>query len=190
MATSRISTEPTEMPHGAVRLLALGQQRRQHRHADHLAQRRLGDPVDRLAVVRDGQRSFLGIVHVPEDDGVDVDRDRVPGQRLFRVEGRRLDAHVDDGDHVVDDGHDGEQAGTLDAVQFPQPQYDEFLPRVRHLQRERDQHGQDDERQSQPRLDPPGQDDADAEADRDQECGDRVHDVSDASVPSHGAWPA
>jgi len=41
--------------------LAVGQQGRQHRGTDHLAQRGLRDPVDRLAIVGDLQRRRLGV---------------------------------------------------------------------------------------------------------------------------------
>lgn len=34
----------------------------------------------------DGQRGSLRVVHMPENDGVDIDRNRVLGQRLLGIE--------------------------------------------------------------------------------------------------------
>jgi len=45
-------------------------------------------------------------VHVPEDDGIDIDRHRVTGERLLGVELRGLDTLVDDGGDGVDDRDD------------------------------------------------------------------------------------
>ena len=79
-------------------------------------------------------------MHVPEDDGIDVDRHGVAGERLLGIELRGLDALVDDGGDAVDDRDDEEQAGTLDARQLAGAQDDEALPVVGHLQRQSGQH--------------------------------------------------
>ena len=45
-------------------------------------------------------------MYMPEDDRVDVHRNRVPRQGLFGVEGGGLDALVDHRDHGVEDRND------------------------------------------------------------------------------------
>ena len=55
-----------------VALLSFGEQGRQRRGADHLAQGRLGDLGDGAPVVLDLEGRPLGVVHLPEDHGVDV----------------------------------------------------------------------------------------------------------------------
>ena len=152
MATSRISTELTDnTPRSGllsdfflqlhVGLFTIGQQRGQHRRADHLAKRRLGDSIDCLTIVGDGQRSLLGIVHVPEDDCVDVDRYRVLRQRRLGIESGGLDTLIDDRDHRVEDGDDRKQTRPSDALQLAEPQDNELLPNVGHFQRRGDQDG-------------------------------------------------
>ena len=115
------------------------------RGADHLAQRRLRHPVDGRTVVGDVERGGLRVVHVPEDDGIDIDRHRVAGERLLGVEPGGLDALVDDGGDGVDDRNDHEQPRPFHARQFAGAQDDEALPVVGHLEREQHEYGDDDE---------------------------------------------
>src|SRR5277367_6135346 len=56
---------------------------------------------------------------MPEYDRINIDGNRVPGQRLLRVERRGLNTLVDDGDDSVDDGNDPKETGTLDALEIP-----------------------------------------------------------------------
>ena len=113
MATSRISTALTEMPQSAVlraisvrstssAALRSDNSSDEVRGADHFAQGRLRHPVDGQAIVGDVERGALRVVHMPEDDGVDIDRHGVAGERLLGVELRGLDALVDDGGDGVD----------------------------------------------------------------------------------------
>jgi hypothetical protein len=79
----------------------------------------LRDTIDRFAVIRDFQGSRFRVMDVPEDNGVNVDRYGVLGKRLLRVEGRRLDAFIDDGDHLINDRDHQKHARSPDALQFP-----------------------------------------------------------------------
>ena len=96
---SRISTDWTVTPHGVDRcvdqplqlrfdLLAAAQQIGQRGAADDVAQRRLRGPAHRLRVVLHFERGLLGVVHHPEQHGVDVDRHGVGRQGLLGGEGR------------------------------------------------------------------------------------------------------
>ena len=93
------------------------------------------------AIVGDVERGALRVVHVPEHDGVDIDRHGVARERLLGVEAGGLDALVNNGGDGVDDRDDHEQAGPFDAGQFAGAQDDETLPVVGHLEREGDEDG-------------------------------------------------
>lgn len=126
MATSLISTEVTLTPHSAVLRvmvvwscsssdLSIGHQLGEDASADHLAQRRLCDLGDGMPIVRDLQRSLLGILHHPEHYRVHVDRHGVLRQHALGLEFRGLDASIDVVGHAVDEGDEAEQTG------FPHP---------------------------------------------------------------------
>lgn len=68
----------------------------------------LRNAVNRLMVIGDDQRGPLRVAQTPEDDGVDIDRNRVDGQRLLGIESCGLKAHVNHRRHAVKDGADGE----------------------------------------------------------------------------------
>ncbi len=151
-----------------IRRLPIRKQHRERRGADHLAQRGLGDPVDGFAVVGDGEGRGLGVVHFPEDDRIDIDRDGVLGQGLLGHDRGGLDPLVDDRHHVVDDREDDEQSGPLDPMEVAGPQDHEALPGVGHLQREGDDHGQQEEDAGEDRADPDRRS-AQGQADDDEE---------------------
>ena len=114
-----------------VALLAIGQQRRQQRGADHLAKRGLRHLGDGLAVVGNLERGALGIVDLPEHHGVDIHRHRVLAQRGFGVDFGGLDALVEPGSHGVDERHDGEQARAANGGELAEPEHDGALPLIR-----------------------------------------------------------
>jgi hypothetical protein len=61
----------------------------------------LSIPVDRFAVIGDGQSCLFGIVNVPENDCINIHRNRVLGECLLGIEGGGLDPAVDDRDDAI-----------------------------------------------------------------------------------------
>jgi Bacterial extracellular solute-binding protein len=57
----------------------------------------------------------LHVIDEPEDNRVHVHRDSIFRQGLLRTEGRGLNAFIDDGDHVVDDGAPKPDISTVEA---------------------------------------------------------------------------
>src|SRR5580704_8975647 len=70
------------------------------------------------------------IIFWHEDDRVDVDRNRVLGQRPLGVEGSRLDASIDHRHDAVDDRNDGEQPRSFYALQLSHPEDHKLLPDI------------------------------------------------------------
>ena len=71
-------------------------------------------------------------MHLPEQDRVDIRRDRILGERLFGIEFGRLDALVNPGSDVINERNDEEQSRTPDAAQPAESQYDGPLPLLGH----------------------------------------------------------
>jgi hypothetical protein len=147
---SRISTELTATPHSAVlrpiswaeqgvTLLAIRQQRREQRGADHFPQRGLRHARNGLTVVGDFECRAFGIVDLPEHHRIDVDGHGVLGERLLGIDLGGVDALVDPGRDRVDEGDDDEQARSADRVQLAEAQHHDTFPLVGHQQQLRDQ---------------------------------------------------
>ena len=112
----------------------------------------------------------------PEDDGVDIDRHRVSGERLLGIDGGGLDALVDPCGDGVEDGNDEEKAGARDRVELAGAQYDGLFPLPRHLEPIGDDEA--DEEQGTGRHRRPGDGEADGrQSGEDDEQGeaDGVH---------------
>jgi hypothetical protein len=128
-----------------------------------------------LTVIGDLQGGFFRIMDVPEDDRVHVDGNGVLGQRLLGVECGGLNALVDDGGHIVEHGNNREEARPFHALQLARSQDDEFLPGVRHLQRQGDADGNDNKRRRQIEIGPLTEGDAHESAGDREEKRDRIH---------------
>ncbi len=155
MSTSLTSTATTLTPHGSVRcvddalehgrdLVAAFEHVGELRLADDVAQRGLRRPADRAHVVGHRERRLLGVDHLPEQHGVDVDRDRVLRQRLLRLEGGGDHAGVDPVRDGVDERDDAEQTGAAQRAKLAQAQHDRPVPRRGDLDRARHDPGHRD----------------------------------------------
>jgi hypothetical protein len=108
----------------------------------------LSRPADGDGIVLDFQRGFLGIVHHPEEHGIDVDRHGVRCQRLFGSEPGRDHALVDRTDDRVDEGNDPEEAGPAHADESAKTEHDGPFPLLgdagrhgrNHTERNADRH--------------------------------------------------
>ena len=88
----------------------------------------------------------------PENDRIHVHRDGIFGRRYFGAECRGLNAFIDDGDNVVDDGNHEEKSGPFDAVQFARAKDDELFASVGHLQRRGDDDDNDHDGHAQVKV--------------------------------------
>ena len=79
---------------------------------------------------------------MPENDGVDIDRHGVAGERLLGVEPGGLDALVDHRSDGIDDRNDKEQPRPFHARQLAEAQDHEAFPVVGHLEREQREDGE------------------------------------------------
>ena len=84
----------------------------QHHPADNVAQGGLGSPIDSAAVILYLQCSLLCIPDNPEQDGINIDRNRVLRQCFLRCEGRHHDTMIDPGCNRVDDGNNPKHTWT------------------------------------------------------------------------------
>jgi hypothetical protein len=82
------------------------EQRSQHVRYDHLAQRRLRNAINSLAVINDRQNGLHGHRGRAKNGRIDVNRSRVLGQRLLGIKGRGVNTSID---HGVEDGDNYEE---------------------------------------------------------------------------------
>ena len=154
MTTSRISTDCTVMPHGFERTsisccssvsIRSRPRSRSVSAVRPMMSRRAGlrRPAHGLLVVLHFERGLLRVVHHPEQHGVHVDRHRVRRQRLLGGEARRDGALIDPRRHRVDERHDPEEAGPLQADEFSEAQDDGAFPLLRDLRRLHGDHADD-----------------------------------------------
>jgi hypothetical protein len=154
ISTSFTSTEMTLTPQGSARvddalqlgaeLLAPLQHVGEHGLSDHVAQRRLGRPVDRRDIVGDVERGHFRIDDLPEQHRVDVDRHGVARQGVLRLERAGDHANVDPVGNRLDDGHDEEQSRAFEAAELAEPQHDHTLPLIGDFDRIGDDRSHDE----------------------------------------------
>jgi len=88
---------------------------------------------DGLDEVLDFENGFLGVPDQPEDDGVDVDRNRVAGEGRFRRDAGHAHALVHIGAQGFDDGHNVEDARAAESDVVAQAQNGDLLPLLHYL---------------------------------------------------------
>ena len=104
--------------------------------ADGFAQGGLRAHGDGLDEVLDFEDGFLGVPDHPEDDGVDVDGDRVAGQRRFGGDAGDADTLVDVGAERFDDRNDVAHAGSAQADVAAEAQHGDLFPLADDFDRE------------------------------------------------------
>ena len=112
---------------------------------DHLAQRGLGDLVDRAADVLDGHDGLLGVEDLVVGDGGHVDADVVAGDDALGLDGHGHDPQRDAVQHVDerDDQPDPRLTQPADATDTEQ---DALLVLLDHPHRRGEQDEEDDDR--------------------------------------------
>ncbi len=78
--------------------------------------------------VLDLEDGFLRVPDHPEDDGVDVHRHRVAGERGLRGDAGHADPLIDVGAERLDDRDDVAESGPAKADVAAEPQHGDFLP--------------------------------------------------------------
>ncbi len=142
--------------------------------------------MDGLAVVGDLEGGARGVMDLPEDDGVDIDRHRVPGQRLFGIDLGGPNAVIDPGRDRVDHRDDHEDARAADRLELAQAQHHRLLPLLGDLDRVGEQNGERHHHDGQGRLMGHGEQGGRDEDEHDEDGdADRVH----VNLPGGGQEP-
>ena len=119
------------------------------RLADHVAQRCLRRPIDSALIIGNVERRLHRIDDLPEENGVDIHRHRIFGERALGRECRSDDADIDPIGNCVDHRNDEEQPRPAQRMKPAEPQNDGARPLVGDLQRGsdkgRDEHDDKDE---------------------------------------------
>jgi len=104
--------------------------------ADGFAQRGLRAHGDGLDEILNFQDRFFGVPDHPENDGIDIDRNGVAGERGFGGYAGGADALVHEAAEGIEDGEHMEPAGPAQAHVAAKAQNGHLFPLVRHLDEE------------------------------------------------------
>src|SRR6185503_17613821 len=126
--TSRISTDWTVTPHGF--------ERSSINFCNSSSMRsRPRSTADRLRIILYFQGRLFRIVNHPEQHCIDVDRDGIARQGLFRGERGRNHTLIDPGGYLIDKRHEPEKSRTAQPDIFTEPENYRALPLARDLWR-------------------------------------------------------